>query len=187
MDKLFLREKYQKLRERISENSVMEKSISIANKCLELPIWEKKYFHLFLSSKKLNEVETKYLLSILYGKDKLIVIPKVKKGADILESFLLTDETKLKISSLGIPEPIEGIFVDPKKIDVVFIPLLAFDFEGNRVGYGKGYYDRFLKNCNSKCLKIGVSFFNAEKKISVSKLDVNLNYCITPDKIYSFL
>ena len=74
----------------------------------------------------------------------------------------------------------------PKKIDVVFVPLLAFDLEGNRVGYGKGYYDRFLKNCTSECIKIGVSFFPPEKKINNDTLDVNLNYCVTPDKIYSF-
>ena len=186
MNKLVLRKKYQKLRRDFSENFIEEKSISIANKCLELPIWGKKYFHLFISSKNLNEVETKYLLSILYGKDKLVIIPKIKKVGNNLDSFLLTDETKLKISKLGIPEPIDGIIFNPKKIDVVFVPLLAFDLEGNRVGYGKGYYDRFLKNCTSECIKVGVSFFPPEKKINNGTLDVNLNYCVTPDKIYSF-
>ena len=58
--------------------------------------------------------------------------------------FLLTDNTKIKKNQYNIPEPINGLEVPTKKIDVVFVPLLAFDKKGNRVGYGKGFYDKFL-------------------------------------------
>ena len=70
---------------------------------------------------------------------------------------------------------------------MVFVPLLAFDEKGNRVGYGKGFYDKFLANCKPETIKIGLSFFEAEDKIKeISENDMQLNYCVTPNKIYSF-
>ena len=73
------------------------------------------------------------------------------------------------------------------KIYYFIIPLLAFDKQGNRVGYGKGFYDRFLANCNPETIKIGLSFFEAETKITdVFERDVKLDYCVTPTKIYNF-
>ena len=81
---------------------------------------------------------------------------------------------------------INGFEIKPKKLQVVFVPLLAYDFYGNRVGYGKGYYDKFLAKCGEKCLKIGLSFFTPEKKILVSPIDIKIDLCVTPKKIYNF-
>tara|TARA_B110000116_G_C16766125_1_gene550911 strand:- start:841 stop:1401 length:561 start_codon:yes stop_codon:yes gene_type:complete len=186
MDKSILRKKYKELRDNISENKIIENSIGIANQSLLLPIWNYNYFHIFLSIENLKEVNTNFLLSILQGKDKEVVIPKIINKIEGLESYLLTDQTKLKLNSIGIPEPIEGIIIYPEKIDVVFIPLLAYDLKGNRVGYGKGFYDKFLKKCNNKCLKIGLSFFPPEKTINIKVTDVPLDFCVTPNKLYSF-
>lgn len=73
------------------------------------------------------------------------------------------------------------------KIEVVFIPLLAYDKNGNRIGYGKGFYDRFLDKCSTETIKIGLSFFDQEQHIiDVSENDVKLNYCVTPKKIYCY-
>ena len=70
---------------------------------------------------------------------------------------------------------------------MVFVPLVAFDELGNRVGYGKGFYDEFLKNCSKDTIKIGLSFFEAEAVISDIELhDVPLDFCVTPGKIYNF-
>ena len=72
-------------------------------------------------------------------------------------------------------------------IDVVFVPLLAFDTNGNRVGYGKGFYDKFLSQCQPETIKIGLSFFEAEEEIAdVYQDDIRLDYCVTPNKIYDF-
>lgn len=77
--------------------------------------------------------------------------------------------------------------MEPKKIEVVFVPLLAFDKQGNRVGYGKGFYDRFLKQCKTDVVKIGLSLFDAEEEIEdVLENDIPLDYCITPNKIHEF-
>jgi len=101
--------------------------------------------------------------------------------------FLLTDNTKIKKNEYNIPEPIDGIEVPCSKIDVVFVPLLAFDTTGNRIGYGKGFYDQFLSECKPETIKIGLSFFEAENVIEdVYESDIKLDYCITPHKTYIF-
>ena len=101
--------------------------------------------------------------------------------------FLLTDNTTLKKNALNIPEPIDGIEIDNSKMDVIFIPLLAFDKQGSRVGYGKGFYDKFLSNCRPGTIKVGLSFFEAEELISdISEYDIKLDYCVTPEEIIVF-
>ena len=101
--------------------------------------------------------------------------------------FLLTDSTLIKKNDYNIPEPIAGIEISNDKIEVVFVPLLAFDSLGNRVGYGKGFYDRFLTNCKPETVKIGLSFFGPEDEISdVFESDIRLDYCVTPNKSYAF-
>ena len=75
----------------------------------------------------------------------------------------------------------------PAEIDLVIVPLLCFDKKGNRVGYGKGYYDRFLKQCRKDCIKIGFSYFDPIDQVEdINKFDVKLDYGITPDAIYQF-
>ena len=134
-----------------------------------------------------KEVNTDFILNILSGKDKNIVISKSNFKTTTLENYLLTDSTKIKLNNYNIPEPIDGIVIASNKIDVVFVPLLAFDEKGHRIGYGKGFYDKFLANCNPKTIKIGLSFFEVENTlIPVYKGDVSLNYCITPKKIHTF-
>ncbi len=182
-----LRLKYHELRNEISTQALLNSSLSIANKLLRLPIWSHEYFHLFLPISKKNEVDTSFVLSILQGKDKNIVLPKTV-SEKTLRHYLLTDTTKLAVNKWGIPEPIEGIEVQASKIDVVFTPLLAFDLKGNRVGYGKGFYDNFFKDCRADVIKIGLSFFEAENEITdVHEADIALDYCVTPKKIYSFV
>ena len=83
----------------------------------------------------------------------------------------------------------DGIEITPEKLDVIFIPLLGFDKQGNRVGYGKGYYDRFLHQCKPEALKIGLSFFEAETTLiqDTTEHDVPLDVCVTPTQVYSLL
>ncbi|MGB5667041.1 MAG: 5-formyltetrahydrofolate cyclo-ligase [Maribacter sp.] len=180
-----LRLNYNKLRNKLSADQIADSSITIANKLLLLPIWDFDNFHLFLPISEKNEIDTTLILSILQGKDKNVFLPKMQ--GDSLIHFLLTDNTVLIKNKLNVPEPVNGIAVDPSQIDVVFIPLLAFDVFGNRVGYGKGFYDRFLKECRTDVIKIGLSLFEAEKEITdVVETDIPLDYCVTPKKTYTF-
>ena len=101
--------------------------------------------------------------------------------------FLQDDEMFFEKNQYGIPEPTGGVAVRERDIDIVFIPLLAFDKSGNRVGYGKGYYDRFLSKCRKDVLKIGLSFFPPVDSIEdVDFFDKKLDFCITPERVYAF-
>lgn len=182
-----IRLKYKELRRSLSENQIEELSLAIANEVLLLPIWEKTYFHIYLPIEEQKEVNTEYILHLLSGKDKEICISKSDFETRKMTSILLTDTTKIKKNNYNIPEPVDGIEVPSNKIEVVFIPLLAFDKKGNRVGYGKGFYDKFLAECHPITIKIGLSFFEPEELISdVTTSDILLNYCVTPIKVFKF-
>jgi 5-formyltetrahydrofolate cyclo-ligase len=187
MDKKQIRIKYKELRQELLSNEIDKMSLLIANNILKLDIWNNTYFHLFLSIQEQKEVNTEFILHVLQGKDKEIVISKSNFETLEMTHFLLTDNTKIKKNEYNIPEPIDGIEVPVDKIDVVFVPLLAFDTKGNRVGYGKGFYDKFLSQCKTNVIKIGLSFFEPESVIEgVYESDVRLDYCVTPKRMYSF-
>jgi 5-formyltetrahydrofolate cyclo-ligase len=187
MFKKEIRLKYKELRNSLSESQIEEMSLAIANEVLLLPIWEKTYFHIFLPIQEQKEVNTEYLLHLLSGKDKEICISKSDFETRKMTHYLLTDNTKIKKNEYNIPEPIDGIEVPSHKMEVVFIPLLAYDTYGNRVGYGKGFYDKFLAECNPNTIKIGLSFFEPEELISdVNASDIQLNYCVTPNRIIKY-
>jgi 5-formyltetrahydrofolate cyclo-ligase len=182
-----LRTKYKALRNQLSENDVEEMSLAIANKVLSLPVWEKNYFHIFLPIAEQKEVDTEFILHLLSGKDKEIIISKSDFETREMTHFLLTDNTKIKKNEYNIPEPVDGLEVPTKKIDVVFVPLLAFDKSGHRAGYGKGFYDKFLTKCKPETIKIGLSFFEPEDQIEdIFENDVKLDYCVTPNEVYEF-
>ena len=187
MTKKDLRYKYKELRQRLTIEQIDEMSLAIANNVLKMNIWYNTYFHLFLPIETQNEVNTQYLLHILQGKDKEIVVSKSNFETFEMTHFLLTDNTKIIKNLYNIPEPIDGIEVPVSNIDLVFVPLLAFDKSGNRVGYGKGFYDKFLVNCKPETIKIGLSFFEAEDLIDgVFVNDIKLDYCVSPSDIYKF-
>jgi len=187
MNKKELRAKYKKLRKELSFDDIEDKSLAIANRMLQLDIWDRTYFHLFLTIEEQNEVETEFVLQVLAGYDKEIVVAKSNFETLEMTNYLLTDNTKFQKNNYNIYEPVDGIEVPNAKIDVVFVPLLAFDKKGNRVGYGKGFYDRFLSKCKEDVIKIGLSFFEAEETIDgVFESDIRLDYCITPTTNYEF-
>ncbi len=186
MLKAELRAKYRKKRNLLTSDAVSNSSSKIANRMLNLPVWHFLYYHVFLSIAENKEVDTSFILPVLQGKDKSIAVSKMHKGRS-LKHFLLLDNTLIKNNRLNIPEPVDGIEVKETSLDVVFVPLLAFDSSGHRVGYGQGYYDIFLRKCRPNIIKVGLSFFEAEDIITDSTADdVALNYCVTPNMIYSF-
>jgi 5-formyltetrahydrofolate cyclo-ligase len=187
MTKVDLRKIYKRKRNTLAKNDIEDYSLAISNQLLTLPIWEYSIYHIFLAIEEQKEVNTEYILNILSGKDKNILLSKSDFKTGEMTHFLLTDSTPIKKNQYNIPEPVDGIEISNNKIDVVFIPLLAFDKKGNRVGYGKGFYDRFLANCKPKTIKIGLSFFETENDIiDVFESDVRLNYCVTPKQTYRF-
>ncbi|MGX7667319.1 5-formyltetrahydrofolate cyclo-ligase [Flavobacterium pedocola] len=182
-----LRLKYKNDRKKLTFDEIQLMSLEIANLCLSLPVWDKTYFHLFLPIEEQKEINTEYLLQILAGRDKEVVISKADFNTRKMTHFLLTDNTKIKNNDYGIPEPVDGLEVPSPKIDVVFVPLLAYDKTGHRVGYGKGFYDTFLAECKPEVIKIGLSYFDPEATIEdIAENDIRLNYCVTPEGIFEF-
>lgn len=108
-------------------------------------------------------------------------------GTKRLENYAWNDETVFLTNRHGIeePNPETSQPIDIQDIDAVLVPLLAFDRQGQRVGYGGGYYDRFLSQCRPDTLKIGLSHFEPIEEIEdVDEWDVKLDLCITPDRLY---
>ena len=120
MEKKKLRKKYKELRANLSEEEIDTKSLTIANHSLELDIWDYEYYHIFLPIVKQKEVDTSYILNILQGKDKHILISKSAFTTNRMKHYLLTDTTRFVINDYGIPEPENGIEIDSKKIDTIF-------------------------------------------------------------------
>ena len=186
MDKGFFRKKYKAKRKELTRAEIEAMSLDISNLALELPIWSGTYYHIFLSISEKKEVDTEFLLHVLQGRDKSIVVSKTNFNTNEMEHFLLQENTSLLVSDYGIPEPVDGIEVAVKNLNVVFIPLLAFDTRGNRIGYGKGFYDRFLSRCTTGTIFVGLSLFEAEDEIPSTADDVKLHFCITPTKMIRF-
>lgn len=155
-----------------------------ASGCLDLV----KTVHIFLSIQRTQEPDTWQLVDKIRRELPHIrlVVPRINASGS-LDHFYFEGLHQLKQSNFGILEPTQGIPASLSKIDFVFVPLVACDIEGNRVGYGKGYYDRFLKDCRPDCVKAGLSFFEpAETFSDVAAHDVPLDFCFTPGEVYKF-
>lgn len=187
MNKATARSFFKAKRKELSSQQIEELSLQIANLSLQLPIWENEFYHLFLPIEKQKEMNTEFLLHVLQGKDKNVVVSKSNFKDMSMQHILLTDSTEIKLNTFGIPEPQKGIEIQPEQLDVVFIPLLASDKKGNRVGYGKGFYDRFLSECKQDVVKVGLSFYKPiEEIVGVNATDVKLDYLVTPTEVFAF-
>lgn len=148
-----------------------------------------KIIHTFLPITAKKEVDTWLILDRIKREFPhiRISIPKVNTQTGVFDSFYFEGLHQLATNEWGIQEPKQGIPTEPEKIDLVLIPLLAYDKKGHRAGYGKGFYDKFLSTCRSDCKKIGLSLFEAEENISnVNDFDVRIDQCVTPLGIVHF-
>jgi len=184
-DKTFLRSHYKKKRFSLTKQEVDDLSQRVCKQLDKLNIWKLKHYHIFISILKYNELDTSSIINKLKSEQKIIIVPKISNNE--LVHIAINDETKFGLNEYGIKEPNDGNHFIIENLDIIFIPLLAFDIEGHRVGYGKGYYDRFLKLTNNSTLKIGLSFFDPINKIlDIDDNDVKLDYCVTPKQVHKF-
>ncbi len=144
--------------------------------------------HLFLPIGKWKEVDTFSLLQVLKKSHPhlQLAVPKVIDDSTMAH-YLYEGPSQLELNKWDIPEPKKGTDIRLEDIDMVLVPLICFDRSGQRIGYGKGYYDRFLAQCSDKALKIGLSLSPPLDSIPYATAhDVPLDFCITPKKCYSF-
>jgi len=191
MIKSLLRSEFLQKRKELSEKEIEEKNGAILeNSKRFFKTSEIKTIHIFLPQLGKTEIDTWRIISFLHNFGQLkIISPRIIPGTREMEHYQLTPETILINNQWKIPEPDPetSLKVLPVDIDAVLIPLLAFDKRGFRVGYGGGYYDRFLAQCKPKILKLGLSFFEPVEEITdLNAYDIPMDFCITPTSIHKF-
>ncbi len=177
-----LRQKYKTLRAQLTEKEIENLSKKIAKNLISQFDLEGKNVSIFLPIKKFNEVNTWHIINQVKANFYLPVV----KGK-VLKHIKYKNKEQLKLSDWGILEPIDGETILPNQIDIVIVPMLAYDIKGNRVGYGAGFYDGFLKDCQPNCQFIGVSFFEPESQlIETYPTDIPLQFVVTPNLVHKF-
>jgi len=125
----------------------------------------------------------KYLNYII--PDLVITYPVVNTNMGTMNFFIASDE--MIINELGITEPHAEKQMEHDRIDTFLVPLLGFDLLGHRVGFGKGFYDKYFENCKHQHQRIGISYFDPIPNIQdTHDFDVPLTHCITPWNSYEF-
>ncbi|MEL7144942.1 MAG: 5-formyltetrahydrofolate cyclo-ligase [Bacteroidota bacterium] len=148
---------------------------------------EASTFHCFLPIVKNKEPDTWPIIDLLRSQGKKIVVSKSDLTTNLLTHYCLEDRSQLQVNKWGIPEPVQGKPAEVADLDVILIPLLTFDEAGHRIGYGKGYYDRFLEGCRPDVLKVGISIFPpSDSLFDADPHDIAMDYCITHQRVYQF-
>lgn len=184
MTKKELRKIYLKKRMEISEAEFSRLNQQVCNNFFaHIDLSSIRVLHTFLPIEKNREVNTWLIIDRLIREHPQIRIsvPKINNQAAAIEHYYFEGKEQLENNTWEIPEPVRGLPTPVEKIDAVVVPLLAFDKLGNRLGYGRGFYDKFLAECRADCLKVGLSLFEMEEKIEgMNERDVSMNMVVTP-------
>lgn len=191
MHKQALREKYLLQRRQLSTAAVEERSRKLCQLFFqEFSLERIKQLHIFLPIQQKKEVNTWLFIHRLWEEHPQtgVVVSRTDWQNRRMEHFHLRKGALLAESKLGIPEPVDAPACPAEKIDLVLLPLLAFDLRGQRVGYGAGFYDRFLTECAPHTQKVGLSLFGPTEELisDTNEHDIPLDACITPEKVYFF-
>jgi len=195
MTKNELRRSYRQQRSALSSADWARRCEAITDQFMDwLVHWPKQkplVLHSFLPIESQNEVDTWRIIRRLWREKPAvqIVVPVTDLVGGTMTHYPIDAGTQFKRNRYGIPEPspILTAALLPDQFDMVLVPLLAFDHQGQRVGYGGGFYDRFLAQCSPGCLRVGLSFFKPVEPIQdVYEGDIPLSLCVTPSSVCHF-
>jgi 5-formyltetrahydrofolate cyclo-ligase len=190
MTKADLRRYFRQRRRAVSGAEAAELNQALTERFFaEIDLASVRFLHAFLTAERLREVDTLPLLTRLHAEFPGIqlVVPKTEFETGQLTHVTWQPGEPLAPNAYGLPEPTGGEEVFPEKLDLILVPLLAFDRQGQRVGYGGGFYDRFLAQCRPDALKLGLSWFDPVDEISdATAHDVPLDACLTPQTLHRF-
>ncbi|HLR76230.1 MAG TPA: 5-formyltetrahydrofolate cyclo-ligase [Balneolaceae bacterium] len=178
-----LRKTLLKRRNSLSEKEYFQKSRAICRRLTDLSEYKKaKSVHCYVSINERNEVNTHPLIKKMLAEGKRVIVPisEIEKGT--LRNVQLNQFKDLKPNRWGVLEPAEGEEAAHHELDLIIVPMAGGDMNKNRIGYGKGFYDRFLAQTN--CLKIGLLFEPClEDEIPTESFDVKLDKLITEQRL----
>ncbi|MCX2741961.1 5-formyltetrahydrofolate cyclo-ligase [Pontibacter anaerobius] len=188
MLKAELRKHMLRQRRTLPQEEVQQRSERIAEVFFRhFPLQVGQTVHVFLPIIKNNEVNTWSIINRLRQEhpEVRVAVPVTDVEQNVLTHHHLTDEAVLIENNWGIPEPQDAHIIHAQEVDVVLVPLLAFDKAGHRVGYGKGFYDRFLADCRPDVLKIGLSLEPPVENIAdPNPFDVPLDAVVMPHGVW---
>lgn len=173
-------------RKELSDEQVVVYSQQLLDLFSSFDLSAVKTIHIFLPIKEKKEPDTFLFIDWLVSNhpEIKIIVPKADFDTALMTNYVYRGKDGLVKNLYNILEPEKGE-LHTGDVDLVLVPMLAFDLRGYRVGYGKGFYDRFLQG--NETLKVGLSFFDPVDGIDdVNAHDVRLDSCITPDRIYRF-
>jgi 5-formyltetrahydrofolate cyclo-ligase len=181
MIKAALRKIYKQKRQDLSLIDVHKLQENIYQQIYNLDVSAIETIHIFLTLNRFKEIDTTPIINYFWNKNKKIVVSKTDFSTNSLTHFYLEKDTEIEINKYGIPEPKNAKQISEQQLDLVFVPLLISDEQHYRVGYGKGFYDRFLAKCKKDVLKIGLNFFEPISKIEdFNEFDIPLDLVIYP-------
>lgn len=189
MIKKSIRQSYLKKRKELTASQLEEFSQQIVTRFCSYPVSGLTHLFSYYALVEKAEFNVEPCTSWLRERNPDMVVswPRIDPVHNTMEALTLAPNAFFSKNQYNILEPISGDSIAPEGQDIVFVPLVAFDLKGYRVGYGKGYYDRYLGQCRPDCIKMGFSFFDPVEAISdIGEFDVPLSVCITPSRIYEF-
>ncbi|WP_460680661.1 5-formyltetrahydrofolate cyclo-ligase [Mucilaginibacter koreensis] len=189
MTKKQLRQLYFGKRQQLSVAAYAELNALLLQQFQQLNFNSIRCIHLFLPALERKEPDTFLIRNWLKAHHPHItlVFPKADFANYTMQSYADNEHLQLAVNNFGLTEPADGNLVDNSLIDLIIVPLLAVDRRGYRVGYGKGFYDRFIGHCRPDVRLVGLSFFEPVEAIEdLHEFDVPLQMCVMPTGIYQF-
>lgn len=182
-----LREQYLEKRRQLADGAYQLLNQQLLQQFQLIDLTGVNCLHLFLPIKERKEPDTELIRQWLKINHPQLQIVLPKTDFSTLSMQVVADDADLQlaVNEYGITEPVSGNGVAPEAIDMILLPLLAFDKRGYRVGYGKGFYDRFVQLCKPETQLIGLSLFDPVDVIDdINEFDARMNGCVTPGEIW---
>lgn len=179
-EKKVLRNKILEIRDSLNNNEKELIDNKIFNELINTDLY-KRSINIFIYISFSNEINTRNIIEKAFKDKKNVFIPKVYKDDKLMKAIKLNSIDELKKNSMGILEPIDDSnYIEKENIDLIVVPGVVFDKECNRIGYGGGYYDRYLKDIKSKENKIALAYdLQIVDKIESEVHDIKVDYIIT--------
>lgn len=182
MNKQVLRDLFLEKRKTLTQSELRRRSHLLCQNAIEfIQQHNETHYHIFLPIERQKEPDVWPVFHwLIDSPDHAVYLSKTHFQQKKLTHYHIQDAGDMSVGNFGIPEPQKGQLIEPKILEVVFVPLVSFDHSGNRIGYGAGLYDRFLSETAPECIKVGLAITPPLDNIDYAEaFDIKLDLCIT--------